>query len=119
MIRWTSRFLIVISLVLFTGTFAQAQTRADFFDTLQDNLPKPTSTDQGPTPQSGTSETVITSTTPPINSTATYGAYNAGQDHMSGYLAGVAAVVAALAVAFALGFILTHNHNASEQDQSQ
>lgn len=119
MIRWTSTLLAIVFLVFLVGLPAQAQNSADFFDSLQGNLSKPTSTDQGPVPQSGTSETVITTTTAPVNSTATYNAYDAGQDHMSGYLAGVAAVVAALAVAFALGFILTHHQHAPDNDQSQ
>ena len=109
---------ILIGVVLF-GMCALpvfAQSEGEFYNALQDNLPRTTSSQPQTVPQAGTSERVIVSSTPTVDATSTYGAYNAGQDQMSGYLAAGAAVVAALIIAFALGFVLTHPHHSTEAD---
>lgn len=95
---------------------AFAQSEGEFYNALQDNLPRTTSSQNQPAPVGGTAERVVVPSTPAVDATATYGAYNAGQDQMSGYLAAGAAVIAALIVAFALGFVLTHNHHSTETD---
>lgn len=102
----------VCSVAISMPCFAQSGT--DFFDSLQKNLPGSTSTADRVSPQQGSSETVVT-TSSEIGSVVPYGAYDAGQDQWSGYIAGFAAVAAALVVAFALGFMLTHHHASEDQ----
>jgi hypothetical protein len=106
---------ILIGVVLF-GVCALpvfAQSEGEFYNALQDNLPRTTSSQSQPVPEPGAAERVTVSSTPSIDVTSSYQAYNAGQDQMSGYLAAGAAVLAALVVAFVLGFILTHHHPSS------
>jgi hypothetical protein len=92
-----------------------AQNEGDFFGALQDHLPQSTSTINQVLPTPGMAETVITSSTPNVDVSSSYQAYNAGRDHVGGYIAGGAVVIAVLAIVFVLGFLLTHHH-ASEQD---
>lgn len=93
-----------------------AQSEGEFFGTLQQNLPESVNRPNVAAPQAGKAETVIVTSTAPVDASSSYGVYDAGQDRWSGYIAGAAAVFAALAVAFALGFVLTHRHNSSEEN---
>lgn len=112
-----------MSVFFFCAVFASVfvlpvstQAQQDFFGTLQQNLPPSTNTQGEITPQQGTSEKVVTTSTPIVDVSSSYQAYDAGQDQMSGYIAGGAAILAVLAVAFALGFVLTHHHSSSEEN---
>lgn len=107
-------FCAVFASVFALPVFAQVQ--GDFFGTLQQNLPPSTSTQGQVVPEQGTSERVIATSTPVVDVSSSYQAYDAGQDQVSGYIAGGAAVLAVLAVAFALGFVLTHHHSPSEEN---
>lgn len=115
------RILVGLScsvVLMMTATSVFAQAEPDFFGALQDNLPRATSTGAGSLPPRGKAETVIVTSTPSV-ATSSYGAYDAGQDKLSGYVAGMAAAVAALVVAFALGFLLTHPHSSSSDEHNQ
>lgn len=111
-------FLIAVAFVFFGAIPCFAQSGTDFFDALQKNLPQATSTSDMAIPAQGSADTVVTTSSAPLGDVTSYGAYDAGQDQWSGYVAGFAAVVAALLVAFALGFMLTHHHPSTD-DQSQ
>lgn len=96
-----------------------AQSEGEFFGTLKQNLPQSANTENTNIPQAGKADTVIATSVLPVDASSSYEVYNAGQDHLSGYIAGGAAVFAALAVAFALGFVLTHHHHSSEDNSQQ
>jgi hypothetical protein len=91
---------------------AFAQSEGDFFNALQQNLPR--SKDSANVPLSGAAETVITTSTPSADVFSSYKIYDAGRDDISGYIAGGAAIFGAFAIALALGFVLTHRHKSPE-----
>jgi hypothetical protein len=107
--------LILIGVILFgmCALPAFAQSEGEFYNALQDHLPRATGTQDQGAPIPGSAERVNVSSTPSADVTSSYLAYDAGKDWMSGYLAAGAAVVAVLIVGFVIGFVVTHQHHSS------
>lgn len=107
---------MVVCIILLGGFAgpAFAQSEGDFFGELKQNLPDSGIESGQRIPASGEAETVITTSSLPVDVSSSYQAYDAGRDHVSGYVAGVAAVLGALVLAFVIGFVINHNHSSSE-----
>lgn len=120
---WLCMFLIVLA-TAFTAASLPAQAQSDnFFSELRKNLgvtpgsesalTEPAQIHLAPKPALGASE-VLEGASAPKSATETYGAYDAGKEHINGAVAASAAILAVLAVVFIFALVLTNSHDGKE-----